>query len=106
MIFIIFNLEPCETNNFIDNWKRSVAYEPDNPNLCDSFLLEDWYRVISGAGELMPTECPIGGWRCGTTNPIWLSKGSFNKIVNAQLILFFFYASKAQHPVYSSFRLT
>ncbi|CAG2192527.1 unnamed protein product [Mytilus edulis] len=22
----------------------------------------------------MPTECPIGGWRCGTTNPIWLSK--------------------------------
>ncbi|VDI18310.1 Hypothetical predicted protein [Mytilus galloprovincialis] len=68
------NQEPCETNNFIDNWKRSVAYEPDNPNLCDSFLLEDWYRVVSGAGELMPTECPIGGWRCGTTNPIWLSK--------------------------------
>ncbi|CAC5414798.1 unnamed protein product [Mytilus coruscus] len=71
------NQEPCDTHNFIDDWKRSVAYVPDNPHLCDSFLLEDWYRVVSGTGELMPTECPVGGWRCGTTNPIWLSKDSF-----------------------------
>ncbi|XP_071143816.1 von Willebrand factor D and EGF domain-containing protein-like isoform X1 [Mytilus edulis] len=70
------NQEPCETNNFIDDWTRSVAYNLNDSKIqerCDSFLVEDWYRVVSGAGELMPTECPVEGFQCGTMNPVWLS---------------------------------
>jgi hypothetical protein len=33
------------------------------------------YVVSSNAGSRMPTECPVGGFRCGTTYPIYLSKG-------------------------------
>lgn len=67
--------EPCETNVFIDNYKRSVAYVPTDEFICDSSLKEGWYRITSGAGELMPTECVEFGWRCGTANPIYLKDG-------------------------------
>lgn len=40
-------------------------------------MVEDWYRVVSGAGELMPTECPVEGFQCGTMNPVWLSTGEY-----------------------------
>jgi hypothetical protein len=43
--------------------------------MCDTFLWEDWYVVSSNAGSMMPTECPDGGFRCGTTYPIYLSTG-------------------------------
>ncbi|XP_063436541.1 oncoprotein-induced transcript 3 protein-like [Mytilus trossulus] len=67
--------EPCETLNAIDNWKRSAANNlTDNTFLCDSRLKEGWYRITSTAGERMPTECLIGGYRCGTKYPIYLSR--------------------------------
>lgn len=67
--------EPCETINFIDDWKRSAANNLiDNTFLCDSMLEEGWYRIISTAGERMPTECLIDGYRCGTAYPIYLSR--------------------------------
>ena len=40
--------------------------------ICDTFL-SGWYRVTSGAGENMPTECIDGGFRCGTISPIWMN---------------------------------
>ncbi|CAG2203931.1 unnamed protein product [Mytilus edulis] len=64
--------DPCFTTKLIDDWRRSVANAAIT-GVCDNFLEEGWYRVISSAGELMPTECPIGGYRCGTTSPFWLS---------------------------------
>ena len=43
--------------------------------ICDNFLKEGWYRITSGAGDQMPTECPLGGFRCNTAKPIYLDKG-------------------------------
>ena len=67
-----YPLDPCFTTNTIDEWKRSVA-NPDHNDICDNLLIPGWYRIISGAGEKMPTTCPFGGFRCGTTSPMWLS---------------------------------
>ncbi|CAC5390509.1 unnamed protein product [Mytilus coruscus] len=63
---------PCRTAQNIDDWQRSVAFGTDTTMICDNFLAEGWYRVISGAGELMPTQCPVGGFRCNTAKPIYL----------------------------------
>ncbi|OPL33186.1 hypothetical protein AM593_08702, partial [Mytilus galloprovincialis] len=69
------SVKPCETINFIDNWKRSAANDKiDNTFLCDWMLEEGWYRIYSTAGDRMPTECLIGGYRCGTAYPIYLSR--------------------------------
>lgn len=76
MLFI-YILEPCLTTYQISEWKRSVAYTDTN-GMCDSFLYEGWYRVTSGAGEMMPTECPKWGFRCGTVNPLYLSRGNIS----------------------------
>jgi hypothetical protein len=51
----------CFTTNTIDEWKRSVA-NPDYNDICDNLLIPGWYRIISGAGEKMPTTCPFGGF--------------------------------------------
>jgi hypothetical protein len=67
-------LDPCLTTNRITEWKRSVSYS-DSSDMCDSFLWEGWYVVSSNGGSMMPTECPEGGFKCGTTYPIYLSKG-------------------------------
>ncbi|CAG2252440.1 unnamed protein product [Mytilus edulis] len=83
-LILVFNLkrqEPCETPNVIDNWKRSAANNlTDNTFLCDSRLEEGWYRITSTAGERMPTECLIGGYRCGTAYPIYLSRKVYPSI--------------------------
>lgn len=58
---------------------------PTDEFICDSSLKEGWYRITSGAGELMPTECAEFGWRCGTANPIYLKDGKkilFTKLLN------------------------
>ena len=39
--------------------------------ICDQLLEPGWYRFVSPAGNLMPTECP-GGKYCGTNMPIWM----------------------------------
>ncbi|VDI76667.1 Hypothetical predicted protein [Mytilus galloprovincialis] len=81
VIWLIFCIElsvkakndPCLTTNQISEWKRSISYGDTNV-ICDSFLYEGWYKVTSGAGEMMPTECPKDGYRCGTADPYYLSR--------------------------------
>lgn len=63
--------DPCTDYDTIDDWKRSVANGLDIA--CDSLLNPGWYRIISKAGELMPTECIHYGSRCGTGYSIWLN---------------------------------
>ena len=65
-------VDPCLTTHQITEWKRSASYE-GTIKLCDTFLPEGWYVVSSNAGSMMPTECPVGGFRCGTTYSIYLS---------------------------------
>ena len=67
-----YPLDPCFTTNTIDEWKRSVA-NPDYNDICDNLLIPGCYRIISGAGEKMPTTCPFGGFWCGITFLMWLS---------------------------------
>ena len=71
-----YPLDPCFTTNTIDEWKRSVA-NPDYNDIYDNLLILGWYRIISGAGEKMPTTCPFGGCRCGITSPMWLSSSKY-----------------------------
>lgn len=75
MVFFLVEADPCDTTEIIDDWQRSVAFGTDTTQICDNFLAEGWYRVTSPAGELMPTECPIGGSRCNTDKPIYLYTG-------------------------------
>jgi hypothetical protein len=67
-------LDPCLTTQQITEWQRSLS-NVDTFDMCDTFLREGWYVVSSNAGSMMPTECPVGGFRCGTTYPIYLSRG-------------------------------
>lgn len=64
--------DPCSDYVELDDWKRSVS-NGGTYQLCDTFLVPGWYRVISKAGEEMPTECIKGGFRCGTTVSIWMN---------------------------------
>ncbi|CAG2201048.1 unnamed protein product [Mytilus edulis] len=65
---------PCITTLQINDTIRSVTYNKTS-DLCDSSLLEGWYKITSTTGELMPTSCPKMGFTCGTISPIWLSSG-------------------------------
>lgn len=69
--------DPCDTTEIIDDWQRSVAFGilEHGTQICDNTLAEGWYRVTSGAGELMPTKCPVHGFRCNTFEPIYLYTG-------------------------------
>lgn len=55
-----------------------MKYAPQvgDVELCDNFLKEGWYRIKSKAGDRMPTTCPSLGFKCCTTNPLWLSDGN------------------------------
>lgn len=70
--------------NLINEYKRSVSFEEDLPHICDNMLQPGWYRITSGAGERMPSECIESGYRCNTVSPIWLSSG--------KCTVFFFYS--------------
>lgn len=60
--------------------------------ICDSDLKSGWYKSISKAGSDMPTECPKGGFRCGTHKPIWLNgkyrckNSMFVSVINFELM--------------------
>ncbi|CAG2254630.1 unnamed protein product [Mytilus edulis] len=43
----------CETTKQLNDWKRSVKYEPQASDLelCDNFIEEGWYKITSKAGE-------------------------------------------------------
>lgn len=66
----------------LDDWRRSVAVLSTNFSICDNLLQEAWYRITSGAGERMPTECVKGGFRCSTQDSIWLSNGKCYIIIS------------------------
>ncbi|XP_063416475.1 uromodulin-like [Mytilus trossulus] len=70
--------DPCLkiNHNELDDWRRSVGNNNTLTSLCDSFLDTGWYRPISKAGQNMPTVCPVNGFTCGTTHPIWMN-GTF-----------------------------
>ncbi|XP_052076398.1 von Willebrand factor D and EGF domain-containing protein-like [Mytilus californianus] len=68
----VYTADPCDTTEHINDWQRSVAFATDTTQICDNILAEGWYRVTSDSGELMPTECPVGGLRCNTAKPIYL----------------------------------
>lgn len=74
--FLTTKCDPCDTYTVLDSpeeFVRSVANAASSPTLCDNTLEAGWYRVISNAGERMPTECIIGGMRCGTSSSIWMN---------------------------------
>lgn len=72
--------DPCSTTNYLNDWRRSVAFEIDTVQICDNILEEGWYRIISGQGDKMPTECPEYGFKCNTAIPIWLLNGNYYSI--------------------------
>ncbi|VDI64888.1 Hypothetical predicted protein [Mytilus galloprovincialis] len=68
--------DPCVSYKVLDTADaitRSVANANNSPSLCDNTLEAGWYRVTSYAGERMPTECIVGGMRCGTSSSIWMN---------------------------------
>lgn len=69
--------DPCmnyKVLDSVDDSRRSAA--KSSGHLCDNMLESGWYRIISKAGERMPTECIVGGLRCGTMSSIWMN-GSY-----------------------------
>ena len=66
--------DPCTSYQVLDSendHSRSAANV--DGSRCDDQLVTGWYRITSKAGERMPTECIIGGGRCGTTFSTWMS---------------------------------
>ncbi|RUS83032.1 hypothetical protein EGW08_009220, partial [Elysia chlorotica] len=68
--------DPCPSVNHmvLSNVKRSAGYQTqasDRP-LCDTQLVQGWYRFQSGAGGEMPNTCP-DRLRCGTVAPVWMN---------------------------------
>ena len=94
--------DPCDTIKYLNDWKRSVAFTTETMMICDNLLIEDWYRVTSGSGERMPTECPTGGFRCNTGRPIWLSSGNIY-FLNCSLCYSF---SSHRHYKYFSIKVS
>lgn len=67
--------DPCASYSTLDNVKRSAGYNTDLTNditISDDRLAPGWYRIVSVAGEDMPTE-PPETFRCGSWYPIWLN---------------------------------
>ncbi|XP_076071801.1 uncharacterized protein LOC143043313 [Mytilus galloprovincialis] len=65
--------DPCTNFTTLNEWRRSVANDDTAKRICDSNLKPGWYKSISKAGPDMLTDCPVGGFRCGTNKPIWLN---------------------------------
>ncbi|CAG2200141.1 unnamed protein product [Mytilus edulis] len=65
--------DPCTNFTTINEWRRSVANDDTAKRICDSNLKPGWYKSVSKAGPDMLTDCPVGGFRCGTNKPIWLN---------------------------------
>ena len=67
--------DPCLEVNYktLDQWQRSVKNTGVNGTICDNMLQPGWYRPISLAGSMMPTQCQEGGFTCGTINTLWMN---------------------------------
>ena len=68
-----YALDPCLDYMTLQNATgRSSGIQTGADSICDRRIAEGWYRVVSPAGEDMPTSCvPIQ--RCGTIHTIWLN---------------------------------
>ncbi|XP_071129173.1 von Willebrand factor D and EGF domain-containing protein-like [Mytilus edulis] len=67
--------DPCASYSTLDNVKRSAGYALDLDTdiaISDDRLDPGWYRIVSVAGEDIPTE-PPETFRCGSWYPIWLN---------------------------------
>ncbi|CAC5377860.1 unnamed protein product [Mytilus coruscus] len=74
ILTIITQGDPCidyKVLDSADDSRRSTANSYGQ--LCDNTLESGWYRIISKAGERMPIECIVGGFRCGTMSSIWMN---------------------------------
>lgn len=70
----MLSVDPCLQYNYkeLDNFRRSVGYNKTS-TICDAFLKPGWYRPVSKAGIMMPTECPVNDLACGAYYPIWMN---------------------------------
>ncbi|XP_052071137.1 uncharacterized protein LOC127709569 [Mytilus californianus] len=78
--------DPCASYSTLDNVKRSAGYTLDLDNdiaISDDRLDPGWYRIVSVAGEEIPTAAP-GTFRCGSWYPIWLN-GTLPTDVNSEV---------------------
>ncbi|CAC5415835.1 unnamed protein product [Mytilus coruscus] len=93
-IFLVFiqiditfgQTDPCASYSTLDNVKRSAGYTLDLDNdiaISDDRLDPGWYRIVSVAGEEMPTAAP-GTFRCGSWYPIWLN-GTLPTDINSEV---------------------
>ena len=65
-----FVADPCHHYKNLTDANRKISYEtPDG--LCDSQLLEGWYRFEGAAGTKMPTT-HVSAYSCGTDWSGWL----------------------------------
>lgn len=81
--------DPCVSYKVLDTADaitRSVANANNSPSLCDNTLEAGWYRVTSYAGERMPTECIVGGMRCGTSSSIWMNGIFFSLLLHCNRV--------------------
>lgn len=60
-ILCLINLDPCKDYIEEDTYQRSTAFilpEDARTKKCDRPFLTYWYRFTSGAGGLIPSQCP------------------------------------------------
>ena len=64
--------DPCYNyQNLSDANRKSNYVAHEYQEMCDSDLLEGWYRFVAAAGTKMPTT-RVPRFRCGTNWPGWL----------------------------------
>ena len=68
-----FLADPCHNYHNLDDAKRKSSYPTplSGEALCDTTLLEGWYRFVGAAGTKMPTT-RVPAYRCGTDWSGWL----------------------------------
>ena len=67
--------------------------------MCDSLLLEEWYRFEGEAGTKMPT-MPVSGYHCNTAFPGWLD-GAEPTVGDGEVIRKVCFAKRTEFCEYS-----
>ncbi|CAG2192571.1 unnamed protein product [Mytilus edulis] len=76
-VSFVLSQDPCLEYQTLNEDKRSPGhkFEPSaDLAISDDRLTLGWYRIMSDAGETMPTSAP-DTFKCGTWYPIWLNGG-------------------------------
>eukprot|EP00058_Branchiostoma_floridae_P012007 XP_002597495.1 hypothetical protein BRAFLDRAFT_80499 [Branchiostoma floridae] len=80
--------DPCQTYQALDEPLRSVGalWTVTDTALCDSSLETKWYRFVSPAGGVIPTNCSVlRANSCSTLGPIWM-KGTLPATSEGEVI--------------------